>query len=86
MPKLRPEALPGNEPRRPTNDELADEAADIALRSAGHKRQLEELREAVRDLMAYWPELDNIPEENQCEYEIIVYAPQMKRLKELIDA
>ena len=46
----------------------------------------DELREAVRDLMAYWPELDNIPEDRVDEYEIIVYAPQMKRLKELIGA
>lgn len=86
MPKLRPEALYSNERHRPTNDELADEAADIALRSASLRSDLNELREAVRDLMACWPELDNIDKDRLDEYEIIVYARPMLRLKKLIGA
>jgi len=46
--------------------------------------RLEELRAAVRDLMACWPELDNIPEETLGEHRIIVSARQMLVLKELI--
>lgn len=63
----------GNEPAKPADEKLA-----MVI------RERDELRDAVRDLMAYWPELDNIKEERLDEYEIIVYARPMLRLKELI--
>ena len=47
-------------------------------------QQRDELREAIRDLMAWWPELDNIPEDALDDHEIIVSARRMKAVKELI--